>query len=199
MAVLVGYVGNSFHVETIALSGTSQQIDITTPFVAVPEVFANEQPAGVQTAHQQSFDKVVGGHVGQRLVEALQDQLICPMLMQGLQFVAKAADLGGNQFWTLAASGEVGARMRVERHDGGSEMPLFGAFAQTRQDSLVAAVDAVEIAYRYCAGALRIEAGKGAVDAGRCFHTREFTISAGLHQELLCRPFFLPLFAVLWC
>src|SRR5690606_18760985 len=117
-----------------------------------------------------------GRHVRQRMIEAFEYDLLDVVLRQCRNLVAQAADLSRYQFRTLSAPCKIRARMRLEGHDRRGQTVLLGELADTRQDGLMAAMDAVEIAYRDGAGALAIVAGKGAIKSRIDFHTREFTI-----------------------
>ena len=170
MAVFVGHVGDGLDPEAVARAHGAQQLDVAAALVAVAEVFAHQQPAGVQAAHQQLLDEGLGRHVGQVLVEAFQGDLLDAVVLQRPHLVAQAADLRGNQFGAAALAGEIGARMRLEGHDGGSQAAFAGQLADLCQDGLVAAVDAVEIADGYRAGAIAIVTGKGAINYWGRFH-----------------------------
>src|SRR5690606_30772106 len=169
VAVPVCYIGNGFDLKAKAMAGAAQQFYVATALVAIAKVLAYQQPACIQPFHQQTFDKVFGWHVCQRVVEAFNDDLVDLMPGKRGNFVTQAADLGRNEFRTLAATGEVGTRVRFERHDSGRQVVLVGMLADAGQDGPVATMDAVEIAYCDGAGPLAVVARKAAVKGWSVF------------------------------
>src|SRR5690606_1762481 len=97
------------------------------------------------------------------------------------------------------ASCEVGARVRVEGHDGSRQSAFKGLFTNTCKNGLMAAMNAIEVAYGHGTGLLAVVTGQGAIYGRRCFHTREFTILCCLTQELLSWTFLLHPLAALAC
>ena len=65
MAVLVGHVGQSLHLEAVPQAGLAQQVDVAAALVAEAEVLAHQQPARLQALDQQVLDEGVGRHFGQ--------------------------------------------------------------------------------------------------------------------------------------
>ena len=176
MAVLVGHVGQSLHLEAVPQAGLAQQVDVAAALVAEAEVLAHQQPARLQALDQQVLDEGVGRHFGQPGIEAPHHHLGNAIAGQRGQLVAQAGDAGGRQFRPAVQGGKVLPRMRFEGHHGGRQAAFARDLADAREHGLVSAMDAVEIADGQGAGRALSGRGQGSVDAQRRFHGREFTI-----------------------
>src|SRR3546814_16288798 len=113
------------------------------------------------------FDEIGRRHVGQRFIETHDDHLLDMVPRKGPHFVAQAADLRGYQFGALAALCKIGARMRIERQDGGRQVDSVRLLAHSGENRLMAAVHAVDIADGDGAWAVAVEAGQGKIDSWR--------------------------------
>ena len=159
MAVLVGHVGQSLHLEAVPQAGLAQQVDVAAALVAEAEVLAHQQPARLQALDQQVLDEGVGRHFGQPGIEALHHHLGNAIAGQRGQLVAQAGDAGGRQFRPAVQGGKVLPRMRFEGHHGGRQAAFARDLADAREHGLVSAMDAVEIADGQGAG--RALSGRG--------------------------------------
>ncbi|MNL09941.1 hypothetical protein D3C87_1307200 [compost metagenome] len=176
MALLVGHVRQRLHFEAVVHAGLAQQVDVAATLVAKTEVFAHQQPFGLQALDQQVFDERIGRHFSQPGVEALYHHLRDAVARQRRQLVAQARDSGRRQFGALVQRGEILPGMRLERHHGRGKTALAGGLADASQHGLMPAMDAVEIADRQRARSAPVGRRQGSVDTQRWFHEREFTI-----------------------
>ncbi len=164
MAIFIGHVGNGFHFKTVLCTHFAQQVDIAAALVAVAEIGAHQEPARIQSPHQQLLDEGLGRHIGQLLVKAFERQLFDAVVRERPDFVAQAADLRRNELGPLSTGGKIGPRVRREGHYG--RRPA--AFGRQRVDAgeygLMASVHTVEIADCHRAGAVGIEARQGTIN-----------------------------------
>jgi len=176
MPLFIDYIGNGFHFKAVLAPRAAQQFDITGTFVAIAKVFSYEKPSRVEPIDQKMFDKVLSRHVRQVLVEPFEHDLLDLVHRQIPELVAKAADLCRYELGALSTQRKVGAWVRLECHDSGRQTALNSLRANSGQNGLVTAMDAIEIADSHRAGAVVIEAWQGTVNSKNGFHIREFTI-----------------------
>ena len=120
----------------------------------------------MQALHQHFFDEILRRQCGEASVEMFDDHAVDTGGRQRFQLVAQI----GNALWHQLdigfcragafKLGEKFARMRFEGHHGGVELQSRGGCAHLREQRLVAAMYAVEIADRQCAGRTRCGVGK---------------------------------------
>ena len=144
------------HVEALArrlrLAGRIEHGVVTRTLGAKAEVVAHQHIARIQPPNEHVVDEGLRGERAKPVIEGHDDGLIDAASSQLAELVAQRRDARRSTVVSTAAAGEVIAWMRLEGEHATRQTTVSGLVAQQGQHGLVAAVHAVEIAYRQRAG-----------------------------------------------
>ncbi|MNN39238.1 hypothetical protein D3C81_1532680 [compost metagenome] len=166
LAVL-GDGGRRLDGETLARAGLDQQGEIAGAALAEAEIVADLQMLDAEPLDQDLANELPGGQLAQAAVEGQAQHPVDAGLAQQFELLAQAADAPRG-----LVRGKEFARLRLEDHHAAGQPGLRRTLAQARQDTLVTAVHAVEIA----------NGGNAAALAG----TQIVETSNQLHRRVLC-------------
>ncbi len=158
-----GRIGDRRHLfdfKAVLLARRLQRREIAGALRAVAEIVANHHPARVQAVHDDPLDKRIRRLAREGMVEMLDHDPVDAVHPQRFELVAQHRDARRR-----AGRIEEFARVRLEGHHADGQAARIGGCAHVREQSLMAAVDTVEIADGQCAGRTAFGIGKTAEDS----------------------------------
>lgn len=126
--------------EPLLATGVHQEGEVTGAVAAETEIVAHFKMPHRQSIDQDLADELGCRQLAQAAVEGQAEHHVDTLPTQQLEFLAQAG-----QTHRRRIGGEELARLRLENHHAAGYAQLQRALAQTRQDSLVPEVDAVEV------------------------------------------------------
>ncbi|RMT42985.1 hypothetical protein ALP46_05429 [Pseudomonas amygdali pv. myricae] len=132
-----------FYSKSIRRAGLLQEVKIADPVKTEAKIVAYFEVLNAEAVDQHGFDETRGTQLAQSLIEGQAKYPVNAFGTQQLEFVTQSG-----QTCRSGLGSEELTRLRLENHHTAGHTQFDGTLAQTRQDSLVAAVNAVEIANR---------------------------------------------------
>ena len=175
--------GHLLECERAACRMALQQFDVAGPARTETEVIADEQPPRATSLHNE-VDESLGRQRRKRPVEVLHDDAVDALGRERLELVAQPGDARRR-----AVGGEEFARMRLERHHGRGDSACTRRRDDARQQRLMAAMHAVEVADRQRAGNALARPRNSAEHLhvrGTCFRRRQ---PESIRSALVCFVF----------
>ncbi len=130
-----------FDTETVALAGVLEEGEVSQAVAAEAEVVTDFEVFDAEAIDQDGLDELVGTELAQALVEGQAQHPVDTLRSQQGNLVAQAGQSGWGGF-----RGKVLARLWLENHHATGHAQFYRSLTQTRQDSLVTAVNSVEVA-----------------------------------------------------